>query len=95
MTPCVISFLVYSKIGVYTGVFIFLIFAPKHRVWVLVRTASIHTVYVLSKNKKNIKTFHLKMVIFTPVKNRCILHGRVSVMKGICPASLLKAYKTE
>ena len=27
------------------------------------------TIYVLSKNKKNIKFFHLKMIIFTAVKN--------------------------
>ena len=32
----------------------FLIFAPKHRLWVLV---SARTIYVLSKNKKNIKIF--------------------------------------
>ena len=32
--------LLYSKTGVYRGIPIFLIFAPKHRLWVLVRTAS-------------------------------------------------------
>ena len=26
------------------------------------------------------KIFELKIVIFTPVKNRCMLHGRVFVM---------------
>ena len=31
----------YSKTGVCTGIPIFLIFAPKHRLWVLVRTASV------------------------------------------------------
>ena len=42
----------------------FLIFAPKHRLWVLVRTASprrflrVPTIYVLSENKKNINTFY-------------------------------------
>ena len=30
----------YSKTGVYRGIHIFLIFDPKHRLWVLVRTAS-------------------------------------------------------
>ena len=30
----------YSEAGVYRGIF-FLIFAPKHRLWVLVRTASL------------------------------------------------------
>ena len=57
------------KLG-FTGVYIF--FALKHRLWVLVRTASIN---VLSKNKKNIKNFHLKIDIFTVVKYCCILHG--------------------
>ena len=32
--------LLYSKTGVYRGIPIFLIFAPKHRLCVLVRTAS-------------------------------------------------------
>ena len=31
--------LLYSKTGVCRGIPIFLIFAPKHRLWVLVRTA--------------------------------------------------------
>ena len=29
---------------------------------------------------KIVKKFQLKIVIFTAVKNRCILHGRVFVM---------------
>ena len=41
------------------------------------------TIYVLSKNKKNITIFHLKITIFTAFKNRCILHGRVFVMSSI------------
>ena len=45
-----------------TGVYIlFLIFALKHRLWV-------PTINVLSKNKKNIIFFHLKINIFTAVK---------------------------
>ena len=36
--------------------------------------------YVLSKNKKNITIFHLKIIVFTAVKNRLILHGHVFVM---------------
>ena len=32
--------LLYRKTGVCRGIAIFLIFAPKHRLWVLVRTAS-------------------------------------------------------
>ena len=30
---------------------------------------------------KIVKTIQLKIVIFTAMKNRCILHGRVFVMK--------------
>ena len=35
---------------------------------------------VLSKNKKNVKIFHLKIIVFTAVKNRSILHKRIIVM---------------
>ena len=76
--------LLYSKTGVYRGILFFLIFAPKHRLWVLVRTIN-----VLSKNKKNIKNFHLKMNIFTAVKYCCILHGHVFVMFCDCFARTL------
>ena len=37
---------------------------------------------VLSKNKKNITIFQLKINIFTVVKNYSILHGRVCIMKA-------------
>ena len=33
--------LLYSKTGVYRGILFFLIFAPKHRLWVLVRTEAV------------------------------------------------------
>ena len=59
--------ILYSKSGVYRGIHYFLIFALKHILWVLVRTAS----------------FQLKIVIFTAVKYRSILHGRVFVMRFI------------
>ena len=71
--------ILYSKTGVYRGVPIFLIFAPKHRLWVLVRTASPRTASArrfcrggsnmypqsmfLSQNNKNIKIFQLKKKI--------------------------------
>ena len=58
------------KLG-FAGVYLFfLIFAPKHRLWVLVRTASprrfkrVPAIYVLSKNKKNIEIFLMKFSIF-------------------------------
>ena len=35
------------------------------------------TIYILSKNKKNIKIFLTKFSIFTMEKNLCILHGQV------------------
>ena len=49
--------------GVCMGIPIFHIFVPKHRLWVLVRTAS-PTIYVLSKSKKIIKSFLLKSFDF-------------------------------
>ena len=53
-----------AKLG-YAGVYLFfLIFAPKHRLWVLV----VPTIYVLSKNKKNIKIFQLKIFSFYSLK---------------------------
>ena len=75
-----------AKLG-YAGIYLFfLIFAPKHRLWVLVRAASarqfqrVPTIYVLIKNKKNTKSFLLKIFIFHTFKNLCILHGQVFVM---------------
>ena len=38
------------------------------------------TIYVLSKNKKNIKFFLQKIFFFYSYKNLCILHGQVFVM---------------
>ena len=56
--------LLYNKTGECRGIAIFLIFAPKHRLWVLVRTASaVPTIYVLSKYKKNSKNLLLKIFI--------------------------------
>ena len=87
--------LLYSEIGVYMGIHFFLIFALKHRLWVLVRTLRrfqrVHTINVLSKNKKNITIFHLKIIFFTAVKNCSILHGRVFVMCASFYARLLQA----
>ena len=76
------------------GIHFFLFFALKHRSWVHVRTASVLTEAVLtcthdlclSKNKKNIAIFHLKIIIFTAVKNCCILHGHVFVMDRLSRA---------
>ena len=65
--------LLYSKTGVCRGIPIFLIFAPKHRLWV-------PTIYVLSKNKKNINNFLLKIFNFYNLRKTFILHGHVFVM---------------
>ena len=68
----------------YKHAFLVLIFAPKHRLWVHVRTTSprhiVPTIYVLSKNKKNINFFLQKNFIFYNFKNLCILHRHVFVM---------------
>ena len=37
---------------------------------------------------KIVKTIYLKIVIFTGVKNRCILHGRVFVMRTLSASKL-------
>ena len=37
-----------------------------------------------AKIRKNIFFFYLKIIIFTAVKNHCILHRRVIVMISIC-----------
>ena len=62
----------YSKTGVYRGIHILFIFALKHRLWVL-------NLCFEQKHEK-VMHFQLKILIFTAVKNRCILHGRVFVM---------------
>ena len=56
-------YMVHVKLG-FTGVYIiFLISAQKHRLWVLIRTASprrfqcVPTIYVLSRNMENISIF--------------------------------------
>ena len=65
-------------------VYIFSYFALKHRL-------CIPAINVLSKNTKNVISFHLKINIFTAVKYCCILHGRVFVK--ILPVSkVIKRY---
>ena len=51
------------KLG-FTGVHFSSYFCSKHRSWVLDRTASLISVYVLSGNTKNIRFFSLKIFIF-------------------------------
>ena len=72
------------------GIYYLLTVALKHRLWILVRTASlgrfllVPTIYVLSKNKKNITICH----IFTAITYRNLLYGRVIVMHMETASSL-------
>ena len=61
------------KLG-FTGVYIILLIsAQKHRLWV-------PTIYVLSRNMKNIRIFYLKIFSFLEVKFSTYLNRRVFVM---------------
>ena len=61
---------------------IFVISAQKHRLWVLIRTASrVPTIYVLSRNMKNISIFYLKNCHFLVVKFSVYLNRHVFVMQ--------------
>ena len=57
-----------------------LIFAPKHRLWVREAVLTHTHNLSLSKNKKNIKIFQLKIFDFKSSENLFILHGQVFVM---------------
>ena len=60
----------YSKTGVYRGILYFSYFCSKHRLCVLVTTASLRrlkrvpTIYVLSKNMKNVRNFSWNVSFF-------------------------------
>ena len=77
----------YSEIGVYMGISSVLIFALKHGLWVLVKTASVRRlkrfpkIYVLRKNKKIITLiFSSENHHFYSCKSRCILHRHVLIV---------------
>ena len=68
----------------FTGVYIFfIIFALKHKLWVLVRNRLNEAVLTCTnnlcfeQNRENITNFHLKIVNFYSFKNCCILHRLV------------------
>ena len=72
------------------GIHYFLFFALKYSLWVLFRTASLtEAVLTCTHNPcfeqkyKIDKKIQLKIVIFTAVNNRCMLHGRVFVMSSL------------
>ena len=74
------------KLG-FTGVYIsFLISVKKHKLWVRVRTASprrfkqVSTIYVLSRNMKNIRIFYRKSFLFLVIIFSVYLNRSVFVM---------------
>ena len=76
------------KLG-FTGVYIFLNFAFKHRSRVLVRTISVSDSHCTpdlcfkQNTKKLSQLFQLKIIIFTALKKRSILHRSVIVMASL------------
>ena len=63
--------LLYSKTGVCRGIHIFLIFVPKLRLWILVKTASAVKINQL---------FPMTFSNFNVEKSPCMLHGQVVIM---------------
>ena len=70
----------YIAKGGYAGVYLFFLFLLQN-IDCGYSLEPLPTIYVLSKNKKNIRIFLLKIFIFDNFKNLCILRGRVFVMK--------------
>ena len=73
-----------AKLG-YAGIYLFfLILAPKHRLWVLVRTASPILICThnqcLEQNKKKIQIYQLKFFDFYSFRKISLLHGLAFVM---------------
>ena len=70
----------------FTGVYFFLMFVLKQRLWVLIRTVPVRrfshapTVYVLSEYGEKEEKKQLKKFIFTAIKICSILHKHVIVM---------------
>ena len=67
-----------EKVG-FTRVYIFFLFLLQNIDWAYIAYTRMETFYVLSKNKKNIKHFHLIIIFFTAVKYCNILHGHVFI----------------
>ena len=63
-----------AKLG-FAGVYLFFLILLQNIHCGYSCTHNVPTIHVLSKNKKNIKTFLLKIFIFLNFKNHCILHG--------------------
>ena len=94
--------LLYSKTGVYKGIHFFLTFALKHRLWVLVRTASrVPTINILSKNKKKYYIFSSEnnhfysREIFQYIARTCLRNDRLLETGAIRTNVLLSKPKWE
>ena len=79
--------LLYSKTTVCRGIPNFLIFHPKHTLWVLVRTASQPTMYVLSENINKIKIIPMKFSNFSSEKKSLYI-ARASFHNAFCICTL-------
>ena len=71
--------LVYSKTGVYMGFHNFIFFSKTY----MRRFLRVPTIYVLSKTKKNVRIFNLKITIFTAMKYCCIWYWVVFVISTL------------
>ena len=97
LTPPLLS----SKIGVYKDIHYFLIIAFKHRLWVLVRTASMGRFWLRRSNVypqpmfwskiRNITCFHTKITIFTAVKFAHVCYSDARVF-AVSATTVMFAY---
>ena len=75
--------ILYSKTGVYTGIHFFLLLNIDRGYSLKppqLGPQRVPTIYVFSKNMKNITFFHPKISIFTALKYCSILHEHICVM---------------
>ena len=83
---------------VYRSIHYFSCFCSKHRLLVLVRTASsrrflrVLTIHVLSRNMKNIRIFYLKIFIVLVVKFSVYLNMHVFVMQTARMRRLIRVF---
>ena len=77
-TPALKPHFYIVKLG-YAGVYLFLLFLLQN-IDCGYSSERVPTIYVLSKNKKNITNFLLKIFKFYNLKNLYTLHGHVFVM---------------
>ena len=83
-----------AKLG-YAGVYLFFLFLLQNidcvpTIYLCFEQKSMSTIYVLSKNKKNIKKIQKKFFIFYNFKTLRMLHGQVFVMQLPVPCCCLR-----